>query len=84
MSNSEPIIKTTLQLKICVAMLKLTEIKRNLDCDGWFYKTELVDLVKAKYTTIDSYLQGLKKKGMVKHLKHFTKPDYEGGIYHTF
>jgi len=61
-------------------MLELTKIKRDLDCNGWFYRTEIMDLVKAKYTTIDSYLQSLKKKGMVKHLDHYTKKDWEGGV----
>lgn len=61
-------------------MLKLTKTKRDFGCDGWFFKTELVDLVKAKYTTIDSYLQGLEKKGMVKYLTHVTKPEWQGGV----
>jgi hypothetical protein len=80
MQNSERLIKTTLQLKICYSLLKLTELKRRLNEDGWFYKTDIVNLTKENYTTVDSFLQSLAKKGILRYLSIVTKSNWQGGV----
>jgi hypothetical protein len=80
MSNSKRLIKTTFQLKICFCLLKLTELKRALNDNGWFYKIDVVNLCGGKYTTVDGYLQFLKKRGLLKYLVVVTKPDWQGGV----
>jgi len=74
----ESIINTRTQLRICQCILKITEIKQKW-C-GIIYRTEITSLLKIKFQTLESYLNKLKKKGIIKTVPHVTNPNW-GGVF---
>lgn len=42
------------------------------------YKSEITGLIGVRFTTLESYLENLKKKGVIEYLPHVTKPEWEG------
>jgi len=76
MSDLRPLITTTLQLRICQCILKLAEVKEKW-C-GMMYKSEITGLIGVKFTTLESYLENLKKEGIIEYLPHVKKPEWEG------
>lgn len=76
--HSEPLVTTVLQLRICQCILKLAEVKEKW-C-GIMYKSEITGLIGVKFTTLESYLENLKKKGIIEYLPHVKKPEWEGGV----
>ena len=74
----EPLVTTVLQLRICQCILKLAEVKEKWI--GMMYKSEITSLIGVKFTTLDSYLENLKKEGIIEYLPHVKKPEWEGGV----
>jgi len=78
MKTERPLITTILQLRMVSRILKLTELKK--EDNGWIYPTEVTIPLKIKYSALQSYLDKLEKRGIIRRLSHTVRTEW-GGVF---